>query len=79
MIQEQVATVYRSSRKGRRYFSLRSASFAEAEEIIKERYPTIEFDRETGEGYYWKAEIKRHDVLHRRLARIVRNNFNQLR
>lgn len=74
------AKVYRSSKKGRRYLTLKAAIHAEAVAIISNKYP-----RESPEfndngmcsygGYYWREDIPRSDVLLRRLSRIVRNSI----
>lgn len=75
MVTTEKTTVYRGG--GRRYLTLRSAVQAEARKIIEAKYPTerqyTSYDgQEPDPGWYWRDEIKRSDVLFRRVCRLVR-------
>lgn len=76
MIEKRQATVYYSPTAKRRYLTLGSACKGEATAIIKKKYPTIDFERDTGAGFYWK-ELPRSDVLHRRLTKLVKNKYKE--
>jgi hypothetical protein len=74
MIQKKIAVVYFAPTANRRFLTLHAACNREAAAIISKRYPTVEFDRETGDGFCWR-EIKRSEVLHRRLANKIKLKF----
>lgn len=75
MISIEQATVYRSSLRGRRYFSKDAAIKAEARSLIMNRYPTEEAEsddrgRMTYAGFYWR-DLKNSDKLYRRVCRLI--------
>lgn len=76
MIEKKQATVFYSPHAGRRYFTLNSACSSEAVAIIKKKYPTVDFECDTGFSFYWK-ELPRSDVLHRRLTKLVKNKYKE--
>ena len=77
MIVTRSRTVYRSTLRGRDYFSKVSAIRAEARMLIEKRHPTEEsecdeYGRTCIRGWHW-SELKRSDVLLRRVCRLVRS------
>lgn len=76
MVTSETRTVYRSSRRGRSYLTQKAAIRAEAISIIKAKWYTEqpEYLEENGmctyPGFHW-TEIKRSDVLLRRMMRVV--------
>lgn len=62
-IQKATATVYLAPTKGRRYFSAKSAAYAEARYIVSSRYYR-EYGREAD---HWSAD-ERYNALYSRLA-----------
>ena len=72
MIEKQVATVWLSSTKGRRYLSKSSAINAEALAIILNRYPVEPFEDDTGHFYDIRInEPVRFEKMYRRLKKII--------
>ena len=76
MIEKRQATVYYAPTAKRRYFSLDAACSGEAVAVIKEKYPTIEFESDTGFCFHWK-ELKRSEVLHRRITKLVKSKYKK--
>ncbi len=80
MVKAELATVYRGG--GRRYLTMRAAVQAEARKIIEAKHPT-ERSRTSSDGsehesgWYWRDELKRSDVLFRRVCRLVRSSIGQ--
>jgi len=77
MISIEQATVYRSSLRGRRYFSKGAAIKAEARSLIKDRYPTEESESDdrgqmTYAGFHW-TDLKHSEKLYRRVCRLITN------
>lgn len=68
------AVAYLAPTAGRRYLTIKGAAAAEARALIRQKHPTIEFDQETGESFYWR-DIPRSDVMYRRLTRKIFNDF----
>ena len=81
MIYEEEAVIYFSSEAGRRYFSKKSAIDAETRAVIKNKYPTEKPEYENGQliypGFYWESDIKRADVIFRRLRKVVKKSFDR--
>lgn len=83
MITSTTANVWRSSVKGRRYFSRSSAIKAEVRGIIYKLYPierseSDEFGRITYPGYDIQyEEPERYAKLYRRIKRLVERKFNR--
>lgn len=73
-------TVYLSPRAGRHYLTLRAAVNAEARKIIEAKYPSERPEYENGQiaypGSHW-SDIPRSEVMHRRLARLVRADYDK--
>lgn len=68
----ETAKVYRGG--GRRWFTPGAAINAEVKARIKRKHPSIRFDRETGEQFYWR-DLPRSDVLYRRMYRLIERAF----
>ena len=68
---ECTMTAYYSPTRNRHFFTKGAAIRAEAVALIKRKYPTERGDPEIGDtGWHW-SELKRSDVLLRRMFRIV--------
>lgn len=80
MISQKVATVYYAPKKKRRYFTLNAAISAEAGAIISAKYPSERGESQDGmitdSGFHWR-EMKRSDVMHRRMCRIILKAYNK--
>jgi hypothetical protein len=74
MITKSKSITYYAPTRKRRYFSLNAACNGEAGAIIKNRYPTEEFNREDGYSFYWH-ELKRSNVMYRRLSSLIKSKF----
>jgi len=68
---------YYAPTAGRRYFTKKSAITAEANAIIRAKYPTIEMCQETGESFYYKEDLKGYEKILRRLSRLIEKSINQ--
>lgn len=67
----ETRTVYRSERRRRSFLTRGAAIRAEAIAIIKAKYPTEPGEPDVGDpGWHW-SELKRSDVLLRRMLRKV--------
>lgn len=74
-VQTLHGVVYRSSRTGRRYLTLRAAIRAEARAIILAKYPSEKPEYENGytsyPGFYWR-DLPNSEKLYRRVVRLVK-------
>jgi hypothetical protein len=71
MITIETATVFNACTRGRRFLTLAGAVDAEARMLLQNKHPAIKYDHETGDpGFHW-TELKRSDVLLRRVRRLV--------
>lgn len=72
MITIEKRTVYRSTARGRSFLTKRAAIRAEADALIRKKYPTEKHEQENGyttsPGWHWH-ELPRSEVLLRRLMR----------
>lgn len=77
MIEERTRKVFYSQAANRHYFTKLAAIKAEARALIIKKHPSEESEHEADIGYYspgWHwTEMKRSDVLYRRVARMVKN------
>lgn len=77
MIEERTRKVFYSQAANRHYFTKGAAIKAEARALLIKKHPTeaSESEPEIGHhypGWHW-TELKRSDVLYRRVVRIVKN------
>lgn len=75
MITKDVAIVYYAKTKGRRYFSKAAAIHAETMAIIRKKYPTEEFECDTGHSFDC-TEIDGFEKIYRRMWKIVSKNID---
>ena len=68
---------YYAPTAGRRYFTKKSAITAEANAIIRAKYPTIQMCQETGESFYYKEDLKGYEKILRRLSRLIEKSLKQ--
>lgn len=77
MIEIITRTVYKTS-SGRHYLTKGGAIANEAKWLIKQKYPSenhaYENGRCIGGGFHW-TEMRRSDVLFRRVCRLVKNGM----
>jgi len=73
MIETKQATVYYSSKAGRRYFSLNAAIAAEARALITHKYPTEPFEPDTGHEFHWSS-LDHAGALYERLCRMIKRS-----
>ena len=71
IVTESTRPAYYAPTRGRYFFTRAAAIRAEAIAIIKRKYPTERGDTDIGDtGWHW-SELKRSDVLLRRMFRVV--------
>ena len=80
MITKEVAVVYCAKTKGRRYFSKAAAIHAETMAIIRKKYPTEEFECDTGYSFDCTG-MDGFEKIYRRMWKLVAksltNNINK--
>lgn len=83
-VYEQKATVYVAPTSGRRFLTLNGALCAEARAIIQSKYPSDrgskdDSGRYIGDGFYWRDDLDRSEVLYRRILRKVKKSYRDLK
>jgi hypothetical protein len=78
MIEARKRTVYYSHGKRKHFITKQGAARAEARSIIEKKYPSEDSEYDeigcTYRGFNW-TEMKRSDVLYRRMTRLVLKGF----